>query len=106
MDNERIKELQFLMRTGSAIPVTDSRKAEVFQTIYYSDFYTIQELISQGYLEYIGHQKTLLCLRPLSAFSVYISGEIRELKASEIVTMSLTTPGRNEFEQWLATTKE
>ena len=106
MEIERIKELQFLMRTGSPIPVTDSRKAEVFQTSYYSDFYTIQELISQGFLEYIGHQKAMLCLRPLSSFTVYISGDLRDLKASEIVIMSLTTPGRNEFEQWLAETKE
>jgi hypothetical protein len=102
MDYERRKELNFMLRTGSPIPVTDSRSAEIFQTIFYSDFYTLQELIGEGLLEYIGHQKSLLCLRPLKSFPVYVSDEVRDLKASEIVTMSLTTSGRSEFEQWLA----
>jgi hypothetical protein len=105
MDYERIKELNFLLRTNSIIPVTDSRRNEIFQTEFYSDFYTVQELISEGHIEYIGHQKDLLCLRPFNSFSVYISGETRRLKGGEIVTMSLTSSGRNEFEEWLATTK-
>lgn len=108
MDHERKKELQFLMRIGAVI-VTDSRTSEVLQTVFYNDFYTIQELISEGYMEYIGHQKAMLCLRPINNFRVYISvndGEVRELKAGEIITMSLTTSSRNEFEQWLATSKE
>ena len=106
MDNQRIKELHFLMRTGTPIPVTDSRSAEVFQTLFYDDFFTIQELITQGYMEYVGHQRDLLCLRPKDSFGVYIDGKIRNLKAAEIITMSLTTPGRDEFEEWLLTTKE
>ena len=103
MDYERRKELNFMLRTGSPIPVTDSRNHEIFQSMFYSDFYTIQELITEGLLEYIGHQRDLLCLRPLKSFAVYVSDEVRNLKASEIVTMSLTTSGRNEFEEWLAT---
>ena len=104
MDNDRIKELQFLMRTKSPIVVTDSRNNEVLQTVFYSDFYTIQELIEQGYMEYIGHQRDMLCLRPFNSFSVYVDNEVRKLKGGEIVTMSLTTSGRSEFENWLATT--
>jgi len=103
MDYERQKELNFLLRIGSPIPVTDSRSHEIFQSIFYSDFYTVQELITENLLEYIGHQRDLLCLRPFKTFSVYIGGEIRKLQAGEIVTMSLTTSGRNEFEEWLAT---
>jgi hypothetical protein len=103
MDYERRKELEFMLRVGSPIPVTDSRSHEIYQSIFYSDFYTLQELIGEGLLEYIGHQKSMLCLRPLKSFAVYVSDDVRELKASEIVTMSLTTSGRNEFEQWLAT---
>lgn len=102
MDYERAKELSFLLRVGSAIPVTDSRNHEIFQSIFYSDFYTIQELITEGLLEYIGHQRDLLCLRPFQTFSVYIGEEIRELQAGEIITMSLTSSGRNEFEEWLS----
>jgi hypothetical protein len=102
MDYERRKELNFMLRTGSPVPVTDSRSHELFQSIFYSDFYTIQELITEGLLEYVGHQKDLLCLRPFKSFAVYVSDEIRNLQAGEIVTMSLTTSGRNEFEEWLA----
>lgn len=103
MDNERIKELQFLMRTMTPIPVTDSRQNEVLQTVFYNDFYTISELIEEGHLEYIGHQRDLLCLRPMNNFSVFINNEVRNLKGGEIVTMSLTQGGRTEFEDWLAT---
>lgn len=104
MDYERRKELHFMLRVGSPIPVTDSRSHEIFQSIFYSDFYTIQELIGEGLLEYVGHQKSLLCLRPFKSFAVYVGdgGEIRNLQAGEIVTMSLTTSGRSEFEEWLA----
>jgi len=103
MEYDRLKELHFLLRIGSPIPVTDSRSNELFQTLFYSDFYTIQELITEGLLEYIGHQKALLCLRPFKSFSIYDGREICNLKSGEIITMSLTTSGRNEFEEWLAT---
>lgn len=103
MDYERRKELNFMLRIGSPIPVTDSRNHEIFQSIFYSDFYTIQELITEGLLEYVGHQKDLLCLRPYQSFTVYVSDEVRDLKSGEIVTMSLTNSGRSEFEEWLAT---
>lgn len=102
MDYDRKRELEFMLRIGSPVPVTDSRTHEIFQSIFYSDFYTIQELITEGLMEYVGHQRALLCLRPFKSFSVYIGGEIRDLQSGEIVTMSLTTSGRNEFEEWLA----
>ena len=103
MDYERRKELNFMLRTGSPILVTDSRSSELFQSIFYSDFYTIQELISEGLMEYIGHQKSMLCLRPFKSFAVFDGEDVRTLTAGEIITMSLTTTGRSEFEEWLAT---
>lgn len=102
MEYERRKELNFMLRIGSPIPVTDSRSHEIFQSVFYSDFYTIQELITEELLEYVGHQKDQLCLRPFKSFAVYVSDEVRNLQAGEIVMMSLTTSGRNEFEEWLA----
>lgn len=106
MEHARAKELHFLIRIKAPIPITDSRQPMIFQTMYYDDFYTIQELISEGYLEYVGHQKSLICLRPFIEFRMYISGEIRKLQAGEIITMSLSTLGKTEFEKWIATTKE
>ncbi len=102
MDNERNKELAFMMRTGVPIPVTDSRAAEMFQTIFYNDFYTISELVERGHIEYVGHQKEYICLRPMTDFRVFVAGDVRELQSGEIVTMSLSDSGREEFNTWLA----
>lgn len=103
MDNLRKQELRFLMRIDAAIPVTDSRNNDLFQTEYYSDFYTIRELVEQGYLEYIGQQKEYVCLRPINSFKMYINMEIKTLVGGELITMSLTKDARSEFEDWLAT---
>lgn len=102
MDNERIKELNFMMRTGTPIPITESRTAGLFQTMYFNDFYTISELVEQKLIEYVGHQKDYICLRPYTNFKIYIAGDVRELQGGEIVTMSLTDSGRDEFNTWLA----
>lgn len=103
MDTLREQELKFLMRTDSAIPVTDTRANALFETEFYSDFYTIRELVEQGYMEYVGHQQEYLCLRPINSFKMYINQEIKDLQGGEIVTMSMTQNGRSEFESWLAT---
>lgn len=103
MDNLRKQELRYLMRIDAAIPVTDSRSNDLFQTEYYSDFYTIRELVEQGFMEYIGQQKEYVCLRPINSFRMYINMEIRNLVGGELITMSLTKDGRTEFEDWLAT---
>ena len=103
MDNLRKQELRFLMRINAPIPVTDSRGNDLFQTEYYSDFYTIRELVEEGYMEYIGQQREYVCLRPASSFKLYINMEIRTLVGGELLTMSLTKDARSEFEDWLAT---
>lgn len=102
MDNERTRELNFMMRTGVPIPITGSRAAEIFQTTYYDDFYTISELVERGHIEYVGHQKEYICLRPMTDFRVYVAGDVRELQSGEIVTISLSDGGREEFNTWLA----
>lgn len=102
MDNERIRELNFMMRTGTPIPITESRDAEFFQTKCYDDFYTISELVEQKLIEYIGHQKEYICLRPYTNFKIYIAGDVRNLRGGEIVTMSLSDNARDEFNAWLA----
>jgi len=102
MDYLRQQELRFLMRTGAAIPVTESRDSEVFQTEFYSDFYTIRELVEQGYMEYIGQQKEYVCLRPKNSFTMYINLELRDIVGGELITMGLTRQGRIEFDEWLA----
>ena len=102
MDKERIKELNFMLRTGVPIPVTDSRAAQLFQTMYYNDFYTIQELVEQKHMEYVGYKKDYICIRPYGNFQVYVAGSVMRLQSGELVTMSLSTDGRQEFEKWLA----
>ena len=103
MDYLRIQELRFLMRTGAAIPVTESRDSELFQTQFYSDFYTIRELVEQGYMEYVGQQKEYVCLRPKNSFTMYINLELKDIVGGELISMSLTNAGRREFDEWLAT---
>lgn len=103
MDIQRQQELKFLMRIDSAIPVTDTRSSAIFETEFYSDFYTIRELVEQGYMEYIGHQKEYLCLRPINSFRMYINQEIKDLQGGELITMSMSRDSRTEFESWLAT---
>jgi len=102
MDYLRQQELKFLMRTGSAIPVTESRDSELFHTEFYSDFYTIRELVEQGYMEYIGQQKEYVCLRPINSFTMYINLELKDIVGGELITMGLTKQGRIEFDEWLA----
>lgn len=103
MDNLRKQELRFLMRINVAIPVTDSRSNDLFQTEYYSDFYTVRELVEEGYMEYIGQQREYVCLRPINSFKMYINMGITALVGGELITMSLTKDARSEFEDWLAT---
>ena len=103
MDEIRKQELHFLMRTNSAIPVTETRNNEIFQTAYYSDFYTIRELVEEGFMEYIGQQKEYVCLRAKNSFQMYINLEIKKIIGGELITIALTKEGRSEFDDWAAT---
>ena len=103
MEAHRLQELNFLVRTNTPIPLTESRKNTVFEDNLYDDFYTVNELIEQGYLAYVGKDKHYqLFLRPLSNFSVFVTDYVWSLKSGEIVTLALTREGHTEFEEWLA----
>jgi len=74
----------------------------VFDDDLYDDFYTIRELIQEGYINYVGKDKQYqLFLRPLKDFSVYIGNNVCFLRSGEIVTLALTQAGHSEFQEWI-----
>ena len=102
MEANRLQELNFLIRTDTPVPMTESRSNAVFDDELYNDFYTIKELIEEGYLEYVGKDKNYqLFLRPKANFSIYVVESICELKSGEIVTIALTKAGHTEFHEWI-----
>ena len=102
MRASRIQELNFLIRTNTPVPLTESRRNGVFEDDLYDDFYTIRELIEQGYLEYVGKDKNYqLFLRPRKDFSVFVVDDICFLRSGEIVTLALTRQGHTEFQEWV-----
>jgi hypothetical protein len=103
MESRRKNELDFLVRTKTPIPIVESRTNVAFEEDTYDDFYTLQELVQQQFLEYIGHNKNYFFMRPRTKISVYVSEQIRELESGEIVKLYLTEEGRSEFERWLDT---
>lgn len=107
MRANRLQELNFLVRTNSPVPLTESRNSAVFEDDLYDDFYTIKELIEAGYLEYVGKDKKYqLYLRPRYDFSIYILDSICYLRNGEIVTLSLTRAGHTEFEEWITNNRD
>ena len=107
MRANRLQELNFLVRTHSPVPMTESRASTVFEDELYDDFYTIKELIEEGYLEYVGKDKNYqLFLRPKQNFSVYVVDSICYLKSGEIVTLSLTRAGHTEFQEWITSNRD
>lgn len=103
MESRRKTELEFLVRTKSPVPIVESRTNSAFEDDIYDDFFTLQELVQQQFLEYIGHQQNYFFMRPRTNLSVYVSDQIRELESGEIVKLYLTETGRSEFESWLDT---
>jgi len=107
MRASRIQELNFLIRTNTPVPMTESRSSGVFEDDLYDDFYTIRELIEQGYLEYVGKDKNYqLFLRPKADFSVFVVDDICFLRSGEIVTLALTRAGHTEFQEWVTSNRD
>ena len=99
--------MHFLIRTKTPVPLTESRNSTVFEDELYDDFYTIKELIEEGFIDYIGKDKNFqLFLRPKENFSIYITDNIWELRSGEIVTLALTKAGHAEFEDWIANDRD
>ena len=101
MNRERKKELSFLLRTKTPIPVIESRSGPLTASGLYEDYYTLSELIDFGVIQYIGKKEDCLFLRPLSEFYVYVVDEIRKLEPGEIITLALGEEGTREFEAWM-----
>lgn len=107
MEANRLQELNFLIRTNTPVPLTESRENAVFDDDLYNDFYTVKELIEHGYLDYIGKDKNFqLFLRPRQSFSIFVVDEICFLRGGEIVTLALTKAGHTEFEEWIASNRD
>jgi len=107
MDESRLKELNFLIRTKTPVPVTERRDDPLYEDSIYDDIYTIKELVEANLLQYIGKDKNYqLFLRPLCTFSIWISDHsdhMCKLQAGEIVTLALTKAGHTEFQEWIST---
>jgi hypothetical protein len=101
MNIDRGSELEFLLKTHTAIPIIETRSSNLFDTGMYDDYYTIPELIESGLVEYVGKTKNKVYLRPLRNFYVYVIGEIRKLHTGEIVMLYLGDNGKKEFEEWV-----
>lgn len=106
MEENRLQELNFLIRTGTPVPMTESRANAVFQDDLYDDFYTVKELIEHGYLDYVGKDKNYqLFLRPKQNFSIFVVDDVCFLRSGEIVTLALTKAGHTEFEEWITSNR-
>lgn len=102
MDEHRLQELNYLIRTKTPVPMTESRNSATFEDNLYDDVYTISELIEEGHLEYLGRDShNQLYLRPIHDFSVYVMREVSHLQSGEIVKLSLTKSGQTEFDSWV-----
>jgi hypothetical protein len=103
VEQARKKELEFLIRIHTPVTLVESRNHADYVNAVYDDFYSLSELVQQGFLDYIGHSHQYFYLRPTFDFSVHIVDEIRNLRSGEIVKLALTTSGRRDFEAWLET---
>lgn len=101
MNTSRKNELEFLLKTNTAVPLIETRTSELFDSGLYDDYYTIQDLIESQLVEYVGKSKNKVYLRPLRNFYVYVVGEIRKLHTGEIVMLHLGDNGKKEFEEWV-----
>lgn len=101
MDNARLQELHFLLKTDVPLPVVAERSGDTYSTDIYDDHYTLRELVQTDLLTYLGHKDKVFFLRPRQDFRIFVVDEVRELKAGEIIRLSLTEAGKTDFVRWL-----
>lgn len=102
MEQARIDEMNFLLRTDVPLPVVSERTGSVYaDDDIYDDHYTLRELVEQELFTYLGHKDKVFFLRPKRTFRMFVIDEILEIKAGEIVRLSLTEAGRTDFVRWL-----
>jgi len=102
MNQERIEELHYLLRTDVPLPVVSERSGSQYSDeSIYDDHYTLRELVEVGLFTYLGHKEKMFFLRPKKNFRMFVIDEILEIKSGEVVRLSLTEAGRTEFVRWL-----
>jgi hypothetical protein len=101
MKESRLQELRFLLKTDVPLPVVAERAGDTYSSDIYDDYYTLRELVQHDLLSYIGHKDTVFFLRPRQNFRIFVVDEIRDLKAGEIIRLSLTEAGKTDFVRWL-----
>ena len=101
MKESRLHELHFLLKTDVPLPVVAERAGDTYSTDIYDDYYTLRELVQNDLLTDIGHKDKVFFLRPRKDFRIFVVDEIRELKAGEIIRLSLTEAGKTDFVRWL-----
>lgn len=99
MNYERERELEYMLRTHTAIPVVETRKL-IADNCLYDDHYTLTELIEIGLVEYVGQSLSQLYVRPKQSFKIYVTDQIKQLTSGEIVLLQLGDDGKREFDEW------
>lgn len=100
VEKSREKELDFMLRIGTPIPIVESRPIKEMEK-FFGDHYTIPELIQHGILDFIGQNIEWLYVRPKEDFEVYINGDTRLLKSGEIIVLELSENGKRQFKTWI-----
>lgn len=101
MKESRLHELRFLIKTDVPLPVVAERAGDTYSSDTYDDYYTLRELVQIDLLTYLGHKDKVFFLRPKQDFRIFVVDEIRDLKAGEIIRLSLTEAGKTDFVRWL-----
>jgi len=99
VDKKRQKELNFMLRIGTPIPIIECRPPKDMED-FFNDHFTVQELIQHGLFDFIGKNIQWLYIRPKQSFDVFIGGDVRSLTCGEIVIMELGENGKKQFKMW------
>jgi hypothetical protein len=101
MKESRKKELDFMMRIGTPIPIVESRPPKEMEE-FFDDHFTVTELIQHGVFDFIGQNIQWLYIRPKQDFEVCIGSEIRRLTSGEIIILEMSENGKKEFKMWIS----
>ena len=99
VNKQRRQELHFMIRMGVAVPMIESRDFDETSSVLYDDHFTVQELIEEGLIRYVGRRNNQLYIRPLVKFRIFVN-ETQLLVPGEIVILELGETGRREFVEW------
>lgn len=100
VNKKRQKELDFMLRIGTPIPVIECRPPKDLEE-FFADHFTVQELIQHGLFDFVGKNIEWVYIRPRQDFEVFIGGDVRSLTCGEIVIMELGENGKKQFRTWM-----